>query len=116
MSKMDEIWDSAYEIPEGAIVPEGTELVQREAQYGEEFDELNIYKASVTAPWPWSPKNAPVRSIEPLPDPDDTGALRFYGDGGHIILEGVHCGHGHSLSIAQARNLARKITEAIDEH
>ena len=115
MSKIDEIWENAYEIPDGAIVPAGTELIQREAQYGED-DELNIYKASVTAPWPGSPKNGPVRSIEPLLDPDDTGTLKLYAGGGHIVLEGVLCGHGHDLSTAQARNLIQKLTEAVDAH
>lgn len=115
MSKIDEIWENAYEIPDGAIVPAGTELIQREAQYGED-DELNIYKASVTAPWPGSPKNRPIRSVEPLPVSDDTGSLEFSGGEGFIILKGVHCGFTHYLSTAQARNLARKITEAIDEH
>lgn len=116
MSKIDEIWDSAHEIPDGAIVPAGTELIQREAQYGEEFDELSIYRASVTGPWDGAPKLAPVRSIEPLPDPDDMGSLRFHAGVGHIVLEGVNCGYCHNLSTTQARNLVQKITEAIDGH
>lgn len=115
MSKIDEIWENAHEIPEGALIPEGTELVQREDPY-EDGDELTIYKATATALWEGAPKHAPVRSVEPLPDSDDTGTLEFYGDGGHIALEGLHCGFTHYLSISQARNLARKITEAVDGH
>ena len=110
--KLQEMWDSAHEIPQGVYVPANTVLVQLDP----EECELNFYEAEVSEYWKGSSRHAPVRSVEPLPDPNDTGDLTIHSDDGFIVLVdtyGIRC---YDLTKSQAANLARKITEAIDGH
>lgn len=111
--KLQEMWDSAHEIPEGAYITEGTVLVQLERGSLSDY-ELNYYEAEASAPWQGSPARNPVRSVDPLPDPADTGTLTVHSDDGFIVLVDTYDDRCYDLSENQARNLARKITEAID--
>ena len=112
--KMQEMWDNAHDIPRGAFIPEGTVLVQMNPVGSSRESELNYYVASVSAPWQGTSRTAPVRSADPLPDPDDTGALTVHSGAGNTVHLDTHDGGCYDLTESQARNLARKITEALD--
>lgn len=111
MSTMNTIWDNAHEIPEGAYIPEGTELVQ----YDKPDDSLTVYKAFTEGPWMGSPPHAPVRSTAPISDPDDTGSITVQDSS----TDGFVCLYAKTgrtfvyLTTPQALNLTRKITEAL---
>lgn len=109
------VWDTFHEIPEGAIVPAGTEL----AQLDMEEEELAIYTADVSARWTGAPKHSPVRSVDPLPDLDDTGLARLTvkRDGSFVIYNMAYPGDpGAILTEQQAHNFARKILEETNGH
>lgn len=112
MSMIDQIWESAHKIPSGAIIPKGTELIQIEEYSGE--SELNIYKTLVEEVWHGYTENSPVRSVNPLPDPEDTGVLTFSEEDGVTVLEGKYCGYRHQLNRTQARNLLKKLAESLE--
>ena len=114
--KLQEMWDSAHEIPQGVYVPANTVLVQLDPMgpFGEA--ELTHYVTHVSEYWQGSPESAPVRSVDPLPDPDDTGTLTVHYDDGAIVLVDTDDGGCYDLTKSQAANLVRKITEAIDGH
>ena len=97
--------------PQGSIHSEDTVLVQLDL----EDDELGYYAVAASAPWMGSPKSAPVRSVDPLPDTDDTGVLSLRTDGERIAVVVEYDDRCYTLSRSQARNLARKLTEATDE-
>ena len=109
--KPQEMWDSYHEIPREAYVPEGTVLVQLEMG----VDELTFYEAEVSHPWMGAPQSAPVRSMEPLLDPNDTGILTVRSKDGFVLLVDTYEDHGYDLTKSQARNLVRKLMEAVDE-
>ena len=109
------IWDEAHTVPSGTILPEGTDIIEVESinpdgGYSEEFklyrldSDLRMIEAFVPF----------IRTLEPLINHDDTGPLELHEQAGCIVLEGVLCGYSHFLSDKQARNLVRKITEALD--
>lgn len=108
--KIQEMWDSAHEIPQGEYVPDGTVLVQLDP---EEY-ELTHYVTHVSEYWQGSPESAPVRSVDPLPDMIDTSPLTVHSDDGYIVLVDTYGTRCYDLTKSQAANLARKITEAID--
>lgn len=111
--KLQEMWDSAHEIPKGAYVPEGTVLIQMNPVGSSGEAELNYYAASVSAPWQGTSRTAPVRSADPLPDPDDTGTIAVHSSAGYIVLVDTYGDLCYGLTKDQARNLARKLTEAL---
>lgn len=110
--KLQEMWDSAHEIPQGVYVPANTVLVQLDP---EEY-ELNFYEAEVSEYWKGSSRHAPVRSVDPLPDPNDTGSLTVFPGARNSVHFDTDDGGCYDLTKSQAANLARKITEAIDEY
>lgn len=109
--KLQEMWDSAHEIPHGEYVPDGTVLVQLDP---EEY-ELTHYVTHVSEYWQGSPESAPVRSVDPLPDMNDTGSLTVFPSARNTVHFDTDDGGCYDLSMTQAANLARKITEAVDE-
>lgn len=109
--KLQEMWDSAHEIPFGAFVSEGTPLVRFDHP-----DRLYFYSAARSFYWNTVSDTAPVRSLDPLPDMDDTGTITVHLDGERIAVVVEYDARCYTLSRNQARNLARKITEAIDGH
>lgn len=113
--KLQEMWDSAYEIPPGAYVPEDTVLVQLDPTGSCGEAELIHYVLHAPEYWQEAPKNAPVRSVEPLPDHTDTGTLTVHSDEGFIVLVDTYDDRCYDLSSNQARNLARMLTEATNE-
>ena len=112
--KLQEMGDSAHEIPKGAYVPEGTVLVQLDPMgpFGEA--ELVHYVTHDSEYWQGSPQDGPVRSVDPLPDMNDTGAVTVYPSTGDTVHFDTDDGGCYDLTRDQARNLARKITEATD--
>ena len=112
--KLQEMWDAAHEIPEGAYVPENTVLVQLDPTGSCGEAELIHYVSYAPEYWQVAPKNAPVRSLEPLPDPDDTGALTVHSGDRFIVLVDTYDYRCYDLTKSQARNLVRMLTEAID--
>lgn len=111
--KLQEMWDAAHEIPKGSYIPKDTVLVQLDP----ENDEINYYMANYSSNyWMGSPKHLPVRSVDPLPDPNDTGILTVHSDDGFIFLIDTDEDRWYDLTKTQARNLVRMITEAIDGH
>ena len=110
--KLQEMWDSAHEIPNGAFIPENTVLVQLDL----EDHELSYYETEVSDYWKGYPKHSPVRSVEPLPDPNDTGILTVHSNDRFIFLIDTDEDRWYDLTKTQARNLVRKLTEAIDVH
>lgn len=111
--KLQEMWDAAHDIPRGAFVPEGTVLVQLDTP-DLSGTELNYYETEVSEFWKGSPMHAPVRSVEPLQDPSDTGILTVHSDEGCIVLVDTYDDRCYDLTENQARNLVRKLMEAID--
>ena len=111
--KIQEMWDNAHDIPRGAFVPEGTVLAQLDptGPFGE--PELNYYVTNTSEYWMGSPDPEPIRSAEPLPDPDDSGVLDVAADSDKVLVYVAFKGY-YALTTDQARNLARKLTEAID--
>ena len=113
--KLQEMWDSAHEIPNGAYVPENTVLVQLDL-HDPTLIELSYYETKVSDYWKGYPKHSPVRSVEPLPDPSDTGVLTVRSEDEEIALVDTYEDWSYELTKSQARNLVRKLTEAIDGH
>lgn len=111
--KLQEMWDSAHEIPKGAYVPEGTVLVHLEPTGPFEEAVLTHYVTGVSDYWQGSPVAVPVRSVDPLPDTDDTGVLSLHTEGERIAVVVGYDARCYTLTKNQARNLARKITEAL---
>lgn len=110
--KLQDMWDSAHEILKGAFVPKHTALV-----YLDEDDlstELVFYETDTSAYWPGTSSYRQIRSVEPLPDSDDTGLLAVRSYEGLISLVDTYEDWSYDLSRDQARNLVRKLTEAID--
>lgn len=114
--KLQEMWDSAHGIPLRGFVPEGTVLVQLDPTGPSGEPELNYYMAHVSEYWQGSPASAPVRSVEFIEDPADTGTFTVHSDDGVIVLVDTYDDRCYDLSKNQARNLVRIITEAIDGH
>lgn len=112
--KLQEIWDSAHEIPQGAYVPENTVLIQLDHTGPSEEAELTHYVTPVSDYWKGSPVRAPVRSVEPLPDHTDTGVLSIEGTSGDVQIYDMADDHTYDLTDNQVRNIIRKLTEAID--
>ena len=112
--KLQEMWDAAHEIPQGAYVPEGTVLVQLDPRGPFEEAVLTHYVTPASGYWMGSSVYKQVRSVEPLPDPDNTGLLTVHSDEGSISLVDTYEDWCYDLTKSQARNLARKLTEAID--
>lgn len=110
-TKLQEMWDSAHEIPYGTFVPEGTLLVRLDPP-----DRLYHYEMSSSAYWRTISDSSPVRTVEPLPDPADTGTLAVHSDDGVIVLVDTYDDRCYDLSRSQAMNLARTLTEAINGH
>ena len=108
--KIQEMWDAAHEIPKGSYVPRDTVLVQLDS----ENDEISYYMTNSSDYWRGAPKHVPVRSLDPLPDMNDTGTLTVHSEGGAIVLVDTYDDRCYDLTKNQARNLARKLTEAID--
>ena len=111
--KLQDMWDSAHEIPKGTYVPEGTALV-----YLDEDDlstELVFYETDTSAYWPGTASYRQIRSVEPLPDSDDTGTLTVHSGEGFIVLVDTYDDRCYDLTKSQALNLARKLTEATNE-
>lgn len=109
--KIQELWDAAHEIPKGAYIPRDTVLVQLDS----ENDEISYYMTNSSDYWRGAPKHVPVRSVDPLPDMNDTGTFTVHSDDGFIVLVDTYDDRCYDLSKNQARNLARKLMEAIDE-
>lgn len=109
--KIQEMWDAAHEIPKGSFIPRDTVLVQ----FDPENDEISYYMTYSSDYWRGSPKHVPVRSVDPLPDPNDTDTLTVHSSAGYIVLVDTYDDRCYDLSKNQARNLARKLMEAIDE-
>lgn len=111
--KLQEMWDAAHEIPKGAFIPENTVLVQLDPMGPSEEAVLTHYVTSVSDYWQGSPVRAPVRSVEPLPDPDDTGVLSIEGTSGDVQIYDMADDHTYDLTDNQVRNIIRKLTEAL---
>lgn len=109
--KIQEMWDAAHEIPKGSYIPRDTVLVQLDS----ENDEISYYMTNSSDYWRGSPKHAPVRSLDPLPDMNDTDTLTVHTSAGYIVLVDTYDDRCYDLTKNQARNLARKLTEAVDE-
>lgn len=109
--KIQEMWDAAHEIPKGAFIPRDTVLVQLDS----ENDEISYYMTYSSDYWRGAPKHVPVRSVDPLPDPNDTDTLTVHSSAGYIVLVDTYDDRCYDLTKNQARNLARMLTEAIDE-
>ena len=108
--KIQEMWDAAHEIPKGSYIPRDTVLVQLDS----ENDEISYYMTNSSDYWRGAPKHVPVRSLDPLPDMNDTGTLTVHSSAGYIVLVDTYDDRCYDLTKNQARNLARKLTEAID--
>ena len=108
--KLQEMWDSAHEMPLGAYVPEGTLLVRRDPV------SLSHYEAASSGYWNPISDTAPVRSVDPLPDSEDTGAIIVHSNSENTVHLDTYGGECYYLTESQALNLVRKITEAIDGH
>ena len=106
---IQEMWDAAHEIPKGAYIPRDTVLVQLDS----ENDEISYYMTNSSDYWRGAPKHVPVRSLDPLPDVNDTGVLSLHTDGERIEVVVEYDDRCYTLTKNQARNLARKITEAL---
>lgn len=113
--KLQELWDNAHEIPNGAFIPENTVLVQLDLN-DPTLIELNYYETTVSDYWKGYPKHSPVRTVEPLPDPNDTGVLSIEGTSGDVQIYDMADDHTYDLTDNQVRNIIRKLTEAIDGH
>ena len=113
--KLQEMWDSAHEIPQGTYVPEDTVLVQLDPRGPFEEAVLTHYVTPASGYWMGSSVYKQVRSVEPLPDHTDTGTLTVEHADGCIVLVDTYDDRCYDLTKSQARNLVRKITEAIDE-
>lgn len=111
--KLQEMWDSAHEIPNGAYVPEGTALVNLDLNNPTRI-ELVFYETKFSEYWEGYPRYSPVRSVEPLPDPSDTGVLMVRSEDEEIALVDTYEDWSYELTKSQARNLVRMITEAVD--
>lgn len=111
--KLQEMWDIAHDIPNGAFVPENTVLVQLDSN-DPTLIELSYYETKVSDYWKGYPKHSPVRSVDLLPDPSDTGILTVHSEDGVIVLVDTYDDRSYDLSCDQARNLTRMITEALD--
>ena len=109
--KIQEMWDAAHEIPKGAFIPRDTVLVQLDS----ENDEISYYMTYSSDYWRGAPKHVPVRSVDPLPDMNDTGTFIARSAGGDIVHIDTDIGRCYDLTKNQARNLARKLMEAVDE-
>lgn len=110
--KLQEMWDSAHEIPKGAYIPKDTLLVQLDL----EDDEISYYMENYSNYWKGAPKDAPVRSVEPLPDPNDTGTLGFQLlSDDKIDIRTRSRGVFTTFTRTQARNFAHQLLEALDD-
>lgn len=109
--KLQEMWDAAHVIPQGAYVPEGTLLVRLDME-----NRLYHYEVPVSSYWRTVSNSAPVRSVEPLPDPDDTGLLTVHYGEGFLVLVDTYDDRCYNLTENQALNLVRMIKETIDGH
>lgn len=106
MSKAQNIWNAAYPITVGQVIEPGTEVVVPTLENGvvlavsvfEVFEEITAYGKDVNI----------VRTVEPMPDPDDTGGADFYVYDDCVDIENI------VVSRQQARNFARLLKEALD--
>lgn len=116
MSKMQQIWAEAHPLKDGQVIPSGTEFIRAEGITGTVVSGLSIRVES---------NNIAVggyeelyfRTLEPLPDTDDTGEAYFIvEDNGDILMYNrEHSSrYGATLTGQQARNFARKLLEALD--
>lgn len=117
MSTMAALWKSGFPVKADQVIPGGTEYMTGyfisthglcSLTYDTASADLIVTKAD----------ESEIRTIEPLPDPNDTGDLsldsgvaRGSGQRWYQITDG---NSGYDMTEAQLRNLARKITEALD--
>ena len=104
---IEQIWNTYHEIPLGSYIDENTILIQFERHE----QELHMYTALEAGPFTGAPYSAPVRSLERLPDPDDTGDITvavYNRPAGKISVTVEGCGDT-VLTRNQARNLARSL-------
>ena len=119
MNKAQEIWDSAHPVKIGQTLKPGTEFVRVDNRdhYGW-VKEVSIHTVRKDELLEITDDYAVqfFRTVDPLPDPDDTGTLTVHSDAGVIVLVDTYDDRCYDLSENQARNLARKLTEALDGH
>ena len=113
MSKMHKIWAESHPVKSGQVIPEGTEFIAADTIDGIEVSDLTVAVAAVDIEVSGH-SEVYLRTLEPLPDTDDTGDVDFY-----VYTQGKSA---HTVDIVdvpvtrnQARNFARKLLEALDE-
>ena len=116
MSKMQKIWDEAFPVKPGQMLPSGTEFI--EADFNDNATVAGLTLATlVRTSQAGGYDEGFVRTLEPLPDTDDTGEAYFIvEDNGDILMYNrEHSSrYGATLTGQQARNFARKLLEALD--
>ena len=117
MSTAQKIWDDAYPVKMGQILKPGTEYVRVDNRdhYGW-VKEVSIHTVRKDELVEITDDYAVrfFRTVDPLPDPDDTGTLTVHSSAGYIVLVDTYDDRCYDLTKDQAHNLARKLTEALD--
>lgn len=115
MSKAQELWDEGYPVKKGQILPPGTETIQQNSGPVGGVSLITIARGSALEIGDYLERN--LRTVEPLPDLDDTGNIRvevFHDREVMIMLVDTEMEAGYDLTEAQARNLVRRLTEVLD--
>lgn len=118
MSKMQKIWAEAFPVTLGQTIPEGTEFVAADTIDGTKVSDLTVAVAALDIEVNGH-SEVFLRTLEPLPDTDDTGEAYFIvrDDGDILMYNREHSSrYGATLTGQQARNFARKLLEALDVH
>lgn len=116
MSKMQKIWAESHPLKDGQVIPEGTEFIRAEGITGTMVSGLSIRveSSNIVA---GAYEELYFRTLEPLPDTDDTGEAYFIvrDDGDILMYNREHSSrYGATLTGQQARNFARNLLEALD--
>lgn len=112
MSKMQKIWAEAFPLKDGQVIPSGTEFIEAEDITGTKVSGLSINVESSNIEVGVY-EEIYLRTLEPLPDPDDTGDVDFYVYDDNPLVDSVDIGNVE-VTRNQARNFARKLLEALD--
>lgn len=112
MSKMQQIWEESHPVKDGQVIPAGTEYIEAEEIIGTKVSGLSIYAVSNNIEV-GSREEIFLRTLEPLPDTDDTGDADFYVYDDNPLVDSVDIGDVE-VTRNQARNFARKLLEALN--
>ena len=112
MSKMQKIWTEAFPVTRGQFIPEGVEFIEADTIDGIKVSDLTVAVAAMDIEVS-DYTEIYLRTLEPLPNPDDTGDANFY-----VYTQGKSAGTVVIVDVPvtrnQARNFARKLLEALD--